>query len=385
MPRPRASGRILLVVVAACVAAACGEAGDARRGSTLTGVVDLTIGSMEGDDELVFGRVSGLVLHPDGRIIVSDVQANQVRVFSPAGEFLFAFGREGAGPGEMSGPCCLAFDRDGRLWVRDGGNARYSVFDLGEREARLVRTVKMAHGDVNRWAPVTFDAEGRVIDIGSRLDQQTGQLRTMRFHVDSTGAISTTVQVHAAPQESLAVHLVRRNTPQGTITRYLWQPYGAQELLAYSPTGDFAYALSTKYEIARYDVTGHGVQHIEGPASDGPPVTEVERSEAEKQMDADARWVGGTRASLPFDIPERKPVLSRLFYDLDGRLWVLFSVTRDASMFAHVYDAHGDFLHEARWPTGIDLSNGAIRGDIGLGVLRDSLDVQRIVRLRFGS
>jgi hypothetical protein len=57
--------------------------------------IDLEIGSADGDGPDVFGRIGGLLELDDGRILVSDMLANEIRVFSAGGEHLFSFGREG--------------------------------------------------------------------------------------------------------------------------------------------------------------------------------------------------------------------------------------------------------------------------------------------------
>jgi hypothetical protein len=51
----------------------------------------------------------------------------------------------------------IAFDREDRLWARDNGNGRYVAVEVDGRVATPVATVRRRHGDVNRWAPTTFD------------------------------------------------------------------------------------------------------------------------------------------------------------------------------------------------------------------------------------
>ena len=64
-------------------------------------------------------------------------------------------------------------------------------------------------------------------------------------------------------------------------------------------------------------------------------------------------------------IPERKPVVARMWYDEDGRLWVfLWPAEADSMYRAHVYDADGVFLHEAEWPRGIAIWYGGLSGDV---------------------
>lgn len=361
-----------------------GDGASVNSAAVYTGEVELSIGALESEDHAdVFGQVSGLTFDDNGRIFVADAQANQVRVFSSTGELVYAMGRAGAGPGEMDGPCCLAFDSHGLLWVRDGGNARYLVFRPGDQGAEFLRTVRMAHSDVNRWAPVTFDDAGRVIDIGLRPDLSGGELRTARMHLDSSGTPRATLLVHAAPPESTAVHQATRQTPRGAMVRYIYQPYGAQDLVAHSPAGGYAYALSSRYAISWFDDDGKILRETHRDITRGPALSATEKQEAQRRLESAAEFVGATAAALPFGVPDHKPVLYRLFFDTEGRLWVQLSPAAGGHHRADVYEASGNLSHQAEWPSDIDLSFGAIRGNSAVGVAADSLGVQRVVRLHF--
>lgn len=73
----------------------------------------LSIGSLEGDESELFGRVVGLASLPTGEIVVADGQTMQLRLFDEAGGFLRTVGRQGEGPGEffeMSGLRVVAGD-----------------------------------------------------------------------------------------------------------------------------------------------------------------------------------------------------------------------------------------------------------------------------------
>src|SRR5690606_34586675 len=102
--------------------AACGDnpAPDADAGGIPNDRLEMDVPPTSDDLAYEFGRIAGMALLPDGRVAVADGMANEVRVFDENGTHQFTFGRRGAGPGEFDGLCCLAIDRSGRLWVRDG-------------------------------------------------------------------------------------------------------------------------------------------------------------------------------------------------------------------------------------------------------------------------
>src|SRR5688500_8726079 len=211
-----AAGRALLFSI--CLAACDGDAPDATTVESREAVVELAIREVEGRDEYTFGRVSGTVADGRGRIYVADALANEVRVFGADGAFLYRIGRAGQGPGEFDSPCCLALrDDDRTLWVRDGGNARYLAFTLGDTAATCRIAVRMAHTDVNRWAPVGFDSAGNLIDIGT-LARRGGEIsRTpgvARYHLDTTGRVVSIDTIPGPPEDSVPVHLVGRSDGQ---------------------------------------------------------------------------------------------------------------------------------------------------------------------------
>ncbi|MGH7504236.1 MAG: hypothetical protein ACRELX_01230, partial [Longimicrobiales bacterium] len=80
----------------------------------------------------------------------------------------------------------------------------------------------------------------------------------------------------------------------------------------------------------------------------------------------------------------RKPPLRSLMFDMAGNLWIELSVPEGADRRADVYDREGTLLYGVVWPGAVELRWGMIRGDVAIGVARDSLDVQRVVRLRIG-
>ena len=63
---------------------------------------DLRIGMVEGDPTYQFGQIGFIAVDSRGEIYVTDLQTQNIRVFSPQGEHLRTIGRPGAGPGELS-------------------------------------------------------------------------------------------------------------------------------------------------------------------------------------------------------------------------------------------------------------------------------------------
>lgn len=75
------------------------------------------------------GKPVGLTVGPDGNVWVPDTHYFRVMIYSPSGELLRSFGRQGRGEGEFLLLTDIAFDADGLVYVSEyGGNDRVQVF-----------------------------------------------------------------------------------------------------------------------------------------------------------------------------------------------------------------------------------------------------------------
>lgn len=341
--------------------------------------VDLMIGVADGEGPEVFGRIGGLLELPDGRIVVADMLANEIRVFSESGEHLFTFGREGEGPGELAGPCCLALGPDGLVWVRETSNGRYSGFRLLADTAEYVRSVIQQHGAAGLMVSTTFDPQGRLVDVGARPAEEGGFERA-RFLMDESGEVTDTEVAIPASLTDLGTHQVQGNVNGQPALVFLQQPYSSRAVSAQGPDGRRALGVSGGYEIE----TRHGasVDTLRGEVLEGPVLTEREREAGRDAMERDAGRVGLTAADLPYGVPERRTPLNQIFYDDAGRLWVELSVTADSARVAEVWDTEGTVVERIRWPADVRLGTVSWIGERhALGVQRDELGVERVVRL----
>ena len=70
----------------------------------------------------------------NGDIFVADGHVNnRVVKFTKDGQFIKAWGKKGAGPGDFSVPHAIAIDARGRVFVADRGNSRVQIFDQDGR------------------------------------------------------------------------------------------------------------------------------------------------------------------------------------------------------------------------------------------------------------
>jgi hypothetical protein len=344
------------------------------------GEVELAIGGTTDEDPGSIRLVSGIATDAQGRIWATDALSDDIRVFNADGTFAFRIGGTGADSTQFAGPCCLSFDERGRLWVRDGANARYSVFSTNESGVDFLFSVPSLRGAQTLRRPITFDPQGRLIDVRQSSTRAAGG--AVRMFIDSLGVAQDSQVLAPVPQESLGVIALQSN---GAIW-FLKPPYGAVELIAHGPQGDYARAISSRYLVRRHSVNGDVLYEISRPRERGPALTHVERARAENQLIKDAQRMGMAPAELAGLMPFRNQVLAGLYFDRGGRLWVeLHTRLAEPNRVADVYDREGNGLFRAEWPKSVDLAEIAwISEDMALGVEVDTLPgYDRVMRVRW--
>ncbi len=94
-------------------------------------VYDLLTGVKKTEFDYYFQQVNDIEFTSSDEVYVADAGANQIKVFSISGDFLYAIGSYGHGDGQLDFPVSLAIDESaGKVFVGDQGNSRIVVFDL---------------------------------------------------------------------------------------------------------------------------------------------------------------------------------------------------------------------------------------------------------------
>jgi DNA-binding beta-propeller fold protein YncE len=86
------------------------------------------------------GKPVGATFDFDGRLWIADTHYHRVMVYSPQGELLKQFGKQGTNPGEFVLVSDIAFDQtSGRIFISEyGDNDRVQVFD---RDLNFIRSI----------------------------------------------------------------------------------------------------------------------------------------------------------------------------------------------------------------------------------------------------
>ena len=116
-------------------------------------------------------RPTGIIYSPaNDRLYVVDTLASRVDVLTRDGELDFAFGRRGAGAGELNFPTHIAQAPDGTLFVTDTLNFRIATFDLGGRPQGAFGRHGDGSGDFGLPKGVAVDGDGAVYEVDALFD-----------------------------------------------------------------------------------------------------------------------------------------------------------------------------------------------------------------------
>lgn len=359
-------------------------------------IPELSIGGLEGADEYLIGDPTAVAVAVDGTILVLDAQVPVVRAYAPDGTFLRDIGRDGNGPGEYDGPDGLAILPDGRVLVRDPGNARISVFDL---DGALLE----------EWRhPGGFNTDRRfyVDDSGSSyasilLNPGVAPWE-WRFGLQRHDRSGTIVDTLAAPTWDYEPAQVTASREGSSSVRAV--PFTAEVAWTFSPRGYFIGGLSTDYRIDLFRVDG-GVLRIERERA-LVPVLAAEADERRRGItEGLQRQYGAWRWNGP-SVPDTKPPFKQLFTSAEGDVWVVLSTEGRATMSSaeaeaafrqdgrtpmrflepvelDVFDPDGRYLGAVRPPPSFRSEpEPIVRGDRVWSVTRDELDVASVTRFR---
>lgn len=327
------------------------------------------IGGASPDPRAQLVRVTGAAVRSDGRIVVADGGASEVRLFEPDGTPMAAFGREGGGPGEFAGMSFFhLLPRDSAV-VYDRRNRRLTVVTPA---MELGRTVQPGDdGSAGISSVVAMLPSGRAVALGAA---GFGGTPTTGVYdgagpvvlLGPAGEVGDTLGVF--PNRSSYIRF-----GEGSIN-ILRVPFGAETSFA---AGDDRVHIGTAkmFEILSFSADAELVRILRVEAPPRPVTDEDLRRFIE---DAAAAAPEQARAGLrtmygEVPLPERMPAYGDLIEDAAGNLWVeRYRTPSEGPTTWMVFAPDGRPLGTVETPAGVRLLE--IGEDYILGSGADALD-----------
>ncbi|WP_420636093.1 6-bladed beta-propeller [Candidatus Palauibacter sp.] len=413
MPPRTLTGLIISTSLAACDAGAGASGagpdvvvetrGDTTVVRTLSGSVwgaaarlvpQLSIGEVEGPEELLFGAIGSIAVDDDGRVYVLDRQALNVRGFDADGAHIETLGGPGEGPGELSTTGSLAVLPGGRVAAQDPLNMRIQVYgpEPNETEAWSYD----AGAFVLPFKPLFVDRLGRIL-VAAPQSPVPGDVVEQVAVLGADGVQQDTLVPPRGDFEPPAVEVYVPMFERSVTSPV---PLTARRHWTLNPDGHFVTGVSTDYRI---DVEGDaGVLRIER-VYEPVAVSEAERSYYREDTTRSMRLTQPDWSWNGPPIPETKPPFRGLIAGRDGRIWVRVwtdayrlenedydpdnprsdPVTWPSPLRYDVFEPDGTYLGAVVPPEGFaDYPQPVFDGDNVWAVTRDALGVERVVRFR---
>lgn len=272
----------------------------------------LSIGVDRGDDPYMLGRIEAVALDEDS-VFVLDGAAARVRVFDRAGVFRFEFGGAGQGPGEFDQAVDMTLASDGRIYVSD----LYKIH-VFTREGEHVRTI----GQSRRTVGAAASANGTVW-FGTRTSNFIGErgiVNSVLLGASTDSRPSCVVPVSKSPPPTLVV------PASSNVSRQLLRvPLWPSPVWAFAPDGTLLVADAESGDLFVYgpDLEREATRLRLRRATSRVQILDEERSWWERFTFSRAyRSVPEWQWDGP-PIPEFQPLVTDVFADTQGRVWIL--------------------------------------------------------------
>ena len=333
------------------------------------------------DPNYQFGQVSrnGLAADAAGNLYVFDNQGKRILGFTPAGEFIGSWGREGEGPGEIGAwSGALAIGVGDTLWLADAANQRITLFPIDGGDAA---SIPLPEGSTGFGGRLETTPDG-VLSLMSSFTFSPGTELEIPprplLEIARDGSITDTVWTVPAPEMDLVTITTGNRTMMSMVSR------------RFSP--GFSYGRFSDGGLVLHDQADYDIRML---ASDGGAERIITRDPAPRATTDEDRQREIDEILEPRDGEvsdmQRKQAeamtfadviapINRLMLDHRDRVWVGVSeVIPGDDDRIDVFTRDGELIGELRDTVMPD----AFLGD-GYAALitQDELDVQQIVVLK---
>lgn len=346
------------------------------------------IGEVEGEPHYTFGSVSSIAVDGAGRVYVSDMMADEVRVFGPGGEFIERIGQRGDGPGEFRGPTGLAFSIAGALYVRD--EKRVQRFAPPGPGATASRYAGSHPGPAYAFSLLTTR-----LDSADRLyyPMRAGRIPDQKYFYlvyDSAGGFLDTLSLPASVRVPGETAIFRTGASGGRMVPGLARsPFAPVPSWDVTAEGRLLLSGGRTYEVAELNGNGDTLRVIrrEGVPTTVPSGEYADSLRSVRQRVASApapvnRLDGVAEEIRRGELPKTLPQVVSVQVGTNGSIWVRrWPVEGEGGSMYDGFTREGIYQHSVRLPLSLAPMPTPVFTDTRVyGVVVDTeTEVQRVV------
>jgi hypothetical protein len=260
-------------------------------------------------EDFYFGSITALDVTSEGRIVVADRQANDIKILHPDGTLLDTLGGPGEGPGEFQTLTRARLGPRDSLYALDLQRAQITVYAPDSPYERH-RTITIPR-DEGFMATLFVASEGLAGSFGSGTSPEDGVIRPAPSAIrtiDDTGTPGDTLFHNRSNKIAFAFGENGEFSAESI-------PFSRETLIASGPNGRLYSGWTDSLHIEAHTLTGDS-NVIASLPTDPVPVTEVARDSALSNIDDELQSM--TASALP----DTKPAFTQMLVADDGRIWI---------------------------------------------------------------
>jgi hypothetical protein len=285
--------------------------------------LEMVIGESD-DPDKTFSQLSSFVVDDDGTIYALDFKEKKIKVFDDSGEFLFAFGEVGQGPGELQMPAGVFLAPDDRLAVNDALSEKIVYFT---KRGKYIEHVSYAPR--MQMTALTMDSEGNFLGRELKWEGQEMFFEIVKMDPDMNTQFSLDKIGFPLPVPGSGTKL----NVMDMITIY-----------QIDSAGNIYYGRNRDYEIKVYTPEGKHVKSIRKQYQ-AQKITEQDKQEILSRMDSVASRSPINLLEM-IEFPKMFPPFQSFTLDEEDRIIVrTWEKGKDKDTFIHdIFDAEGRFI-----------------------------------------
>jgi len=208
-----------------------------------------------------FYKLRSFTVDKNGQIYILDAGNSRIQCFSREGKFLFSFGRQGQGPGELSNNASkIKILSDGNIYVIDNYPRRINVYNL-EGEFLFLGKTKFKFSDKTSSSPAYFN-DILLLNNTYYLSSLFLEENHKPIHISRTlGVVERSFGIFVEPAVDQLQQISRLANP------YPWRMYysdlGSTKLVV-TNKNEIIYSQVFPYRLIKYDAKGQVLKDIMG-------------------------------------------------------------------------------------------------------------------------